>query len=173
MNSIKVGSDERGPYAKVGAGVSYLMLMNELKKDCQYAMNNLPSLTTLNMVGNMVTSSHGSNVNCQTLANKILEFKMVMADGSVKQMKKGIDQGFSMLLINYGLIGIITEITIELQPAFMVQKCIFNNLNWDVLFAEGNLKKICFDQDYLTFFTNWKERSMYQVWSSRQFRLDH
>ena len=76
----------------------------------------------------MITATHGGSHKYSILADRVLAFDMVMADGSLKTIKKGVTPNFSNYLMNFGAIGVITSMTMLLVPTFNVQKSIFADL---------------------------------------------
>mmetsp|Transcript_9651 Transcript_9651/g.16213 ORF Transcript_9651/g.16213 Transcript_9651/m.16213 type:complete len:115 (-) Transcript_9651:969-1313(-) len=103
------GEEKKGPQPIVtfGAGHTYSQLINVVDRE-GYAIENLPSLPHINVVGSMLTITHGSGHNHQILAALIVEFDMVMADGTLKTFKKGETPFFDHYLLHYGGIGIVT-----------------------------------------------------------------
>ena len=96
-----------GLSVKFGAGMTYSNLIKEV--DAQgLAIENLPSLPHINVVGGMITATHGSGINHRILANMVTEFDIVLADGTLKTFSKKETPNFSSYLINFGSIGVIT-----------------------------------------------------------------
>lgn len=164
-----VGEDQRGPYAKFGAGVTYSTLMKAIAEHGAYAIENLPSLPHINVVGSMLTGTHGSGHKYCVLADKVLEMDVVLADGRLVTLKKGEDGDFDHFLMNWGVLGIVTSMTMGLVPHFNVMKGIYNDLKWDVLFNKDTFNEVMRKQDFLSFFISWKERHMDSVWVGRKF----
>ena len=98
------------------------------------AIENLPSLPHINVVGSMITATHGSGHKYQIFANNILDFDIVFADGTLKTLSRENTPHFGNYLLNFGGLGVITSMTMRLVPTFMVSKSIYQNLQWDVLF---------------------------------------
>ena len=70
----------------------------------------------------------------------VTEFDLVLADGSLKTFCKETTPNFSKYLINFGSIGVITSMKIQLVPKFNIHKAIYTDLWWDQL--ENNLEEI-------------------------------
>jgi len=81
--------------------------------------------------------------------------EMVKADGTFHVLTKESTPNFSDFLINFGALGVVTSMTIRLEPKFFVHKEIYENLTFDALFA--NLDDIMKNPsiDYLSLFTTW------------------
>ena len=106
------------------------------------AIENLPSLPHINVVGSMITGTHGSGHKYQILTNNVLAFDIVFPDGTLKTLTKDGTPHFENYLYNFGGLGVITSMTMRLVPSFMVSKSIYHNLQWDVLFDPDNFDTI-------------------------------
>ena len=84
----------------------------------------MPSLPHINVVGSMITATHGSGYNYQILASRICEFDIVFADGTIETISKEMGK-FGNYLLNFGSIGIIVSMTMLLVPKFSVMKSIY------------------------------------------------
>jgi xylitol oxidase len=55
---------------KIGAGVTYSMLLEKLREE-KLAITNVPSLPHLNVVGSLITGSHGGAAGLPELATLV------------------------------------------------------------------------------------------------------
>ena len=117
----------------------------------------------------MITTTHGSGHKYKILTSRITEFDLVLADGSLKTLNALTTPNFGHYLVNFGGLGVITSMTIVLVEKFMVNKSIYQDLQWDTLFKKENFDKIMHNQDFLSFFTNWRERKMTSVWVGKKY----
>jgi hypothetical protein len=120
----------------------------------------------------MITGTHGSGHKYKILASRITEFDLVLPNGSLKTLNALTTPNFGHYVFNFGGLGVITSMTIALVPKFMVNKSIYENLHWDVLFNKKNYDDIMHRQDFLSLFTDWKERKMTSVWVGKKFMLN-
>ena len=60
---------------------------------------------------------------------------MVFADGTLKTLNRENCKDFDSYLINFGGLGVVTAMAIKVEPKFMVFKSIYQDLEWDTLFA--------------------------------------
>ena len=169
LDQVWIGEDERGPIAKFGAGVTYTILMKAIVAHGAYACENLPSLPHINIVGSMLTATHGSGHKYCVLADKVLEMDVVLADGKLVTLRKGEDPDFEHFLMSWGVLGIVTCMTMSLVPRFNVMKGLYNDLKWDVLFNTQTFNEVMRKQDFLSFFISWKDRHMDSVWVGRKY----
>ena len=63
-----------------GAGVTYTQLINGLKAE-KLALANLPSLPHLNVVGSVVTGTHGSGESKSAIATYVTALAYIDANG--------------------------------------------------------------------------------------------
>ena len=136
------------------------------------AIENLPSLPHINVVGSMITATHGSGHLHSILADRIISMDIIFPDGTLQTFTKNRTPHFKHYLINLGGLGIITSMTIKLVDKFMVNKSIYLDLPWDTLFQKENLDQIMHRQEYLSFFTKWKSRKMDSVWIGKRYMPD-
>jgi len=91
-----------------GAGSTYtdlILAVDEAGK----ALPNVPSLPHLNVIGSMVTSSHGSGINEPIMADHATSFNIVLADGTLLSLNKKDNQHlFYYYLMGLGGVGVIT-----------------------------------------------------------------
>ena len=82
-----------------------------------WALPNLGSLPHISVAGACATGTHGSgNGNrCQAAAVRAVEF--VRADGELVTIASG-DDGFGGAALNLGALGIVTRITLAIEPAY-------------------------------------------------------
>ena len=88
----------------------------------------MPSLPHINVVGSMITTTHGSGHKYNILTLRITEFDLVLADGLLKTLNAMTNSNFGYYLVNLNGLGVITSITIVLVEKFMVNKSIYQNL---------------------------------------------
>lgn len=86
----------------------------------------------------MMTGTHGSGY--QVLANRILAFDVVLADGRLKTFSLEDTPGFKHHILTFGGLGIITSMTMRIVENFKVRKSKFTDLPWDTCFE--NFDKI-------------------------------
>eukprot|EP00356_Strombidium_inclinatum_P002639 CAMPEP_0170478806 /NCGR_PEP_ID=MMETSP0208-20121228/260_1 /TAXON_ID=197538 /ORGANISM="Strombidium inclinatum, Strain S3" /LENGTH=172 /DNA_ID=CAMNT_0010751121 /DNA_START=90 /DNA_END=608 /DNA_ORIENTATION=+ len=112
------------PTIKMQPGLTFSKLI-EVVDSHGLAIENLPSLPHLNVVGSLLTATHGSGHKFKILVDNIEEFEMMFANGQVKSFQKGKSPYFKHYLLTFGGIGIITSVTLRLEEGFNVSKSIF------------------------------------------------
>ena len=159
----------------IGAGVTYSTLLEELKKH-KVAIENVPSLPHLNVIGSLVTGTHGGGASKPEIAENILEMEIVDYNGNVKTLKKNNINGekdrlFDSTVHSFGLLGAITEVKLRISPEYGIRKCIYENLSWDVVNNKELFDEMLASKDFISFFTTWENPEMTSVWTSEI--IDH
>lgn len=89
-----------------GAGTTYSELIKSVAAKGK-ALPNLPSLPHINVVGSMMTATHGSGYHEPIMTAHVLSIDVVFADGTTKTINK-TDPDFFLYIINFGSVCIIT-----------------------------------------------------------------
>jgi xylitol oxidase len=150
----------------VGAGVTYSQLAPYL--DGQgYALHNLASLPQISVAGAIATATHGSGDKNGNLATAVSALEVVTADGSVVILSRERDgDRFRGAAVNLGAIGVVTKVTLDVQPAFQVAQVVYENLSMDQL--ERHLDEIFASGYSVSLFTDWQNHRIGQVWVKRR-----
>lgn len=168
---ISVDADKPVGYQTVtfGAGNTYTQLINALK-DAKLALPNLPSLPHLNVVGSVITGTHGSGANKASMATYVSEIAFVDPNGNARRLtRKDGGLEFKRYLHSFGTLGIIYEMTMDVRPEFGVTKCIYKDVPWSqFLHKKKEFKKLNEDFEFLSYFTNWQEEKMNSIWVGRE-----
>jgi xylitol oxidase len=142
--------------AKYGAFVSYL-------HEEGYALPNLASLPHITVVGACATATHGSGVKNGNLSTAVSALEFVNAAGDVVNLSRESDgDQFYGAVVNLGALGVITKISLDLQPAFEMQQVVYRNLPMQVL--KENFNEIQSRGYSVSLFTTWSNRNINEVW---------
>jgi xylitol oxidase len=154
--------DANAKTVTVGSGVRYGTLAPYIDQQ-GYALHNLASLPHITAVGACATATHGSGVKNGNLSTAVSGMEIVTADGQVLQLSKAKDgDNFLGSVVNLGALGVVTRITLNVQPTYQVRQVVYENLSFDQL--EHNLDTI-FSAGYsVSLFTNWQDHRASQVW---------
>lgn len=160
--------DAKARTVTVGAGVTYGQLAPYI--DARgYAVHNLASLPHVSVVGATATATHGSGSHNGNLSTAVSAIEIVTADGKLRTLSRAKDgDQFLGSVVHLGALGIITRITLDVQPTFEVAQAVYENLSMSQL--EKHLDEIFLSGYSVSLFTDWQRHNVAQVWIKR--RLD-
>jgi xylitol oxidase len=151
----------------VEAGIRYGELSSALH-DHGLALPNLASLPHISVGGAIATGTHGSGAGNHSLAAGVSTLDLVTADGSVRQLRRG-DPDFDGAVVSLGALGLVTQASLDVVPAFEVRQYVFEELPWSS--AETDLEAILAGGYSVSLFTTWAEPAIGQVWLKTKERL--
>lgn len=160
MKSIDL--DAAAKTVKVSAGVRYGDLAPVIDAK-GFALHNLASLPHISVAGAIATATHGSGLHNGNLATAVSGIEFVAADGQVVQLSREKDpdklKGAS---VHLGALGVLTRVTLDLQPTYQVAQTVYLDLPFSVL--EHHLQDV-FGAGYsVSLFTDWQKGRATQVW---------
>ena len=146
----------------VGAGVTYGKLAPWL--DAQgFAVHNLASLPHVSVIGACATATHGSGSSNGNLSTAVSALEMVTADGKVVNLSRAKDgDHFLGSVVALGALGVVTKVTLDIQPTFQMTQVVYESLSFDQL--EHNLDTIFHSGYSVSLFTDWQNHRATQVW---------
>lgn len=158
---IVVAPDRRR--VTVGGGVRYGELAREL--DAQgLALANLASLPHISVAGCIATATHGSGVDNRNLAAAVRALEIVTADGEVVAVSRDSHpDSFDGLVVGLGAFGVVTRVTVEVEPAFSVRQAVYLDLPAEGPDADA-LDAVLGCAYSVSFFTRWQGPRFEQVW---------
>jgi xylitol oxidase len=142
-----------------GAGLRYGDLAIALAGE-GLALANLASLPHISVAGAVATATHGSGDNNGNLATSVAALQIVAADGEILAAVRG-DTDFDGLVVGLGAFGVVTRITLDVEPAYDVRQRVFEGLAWDALFE--HFDAITSSGYSVSLVTRWSETVEY-VW---------
>ena len=145
----------------VDAGATYAELCPFLHGH-GFALPNLASVTHLSITGACSTAAHGSGDRNGCLATAVSALHLVTATGSLVHLSRSTHgDTFPGVVVGLGALGIITRITLDVQPAFTVRQVVYENLPLSQLTA--HFDAIMSAGYSVSLFTDWQEQRAYQV----------
>jgi xylitol oxidase len=162
----QIDIDEKARTVKVGAGVRYGQLAPVI--DARgFALHNLASLPHISVAGAISTATHGSGIHNGNLATAVRGLEVVTANGDLVQLSRDKDgDRFTGAVVGLGCIGVITRVTLDLQPTYQVSQTVYQNLSFSEL--EHNLDNIFGSGYSVSLFTDWQNHQATQVWIKRR-----
>lgn len=153
----EVDSDRR--QVRVSGGARYGDLATYLHQR-GLALHNLASLPHISVAGACATATHGSGDRSGNLATAVAAFDLVTAEGDLVELSEPGE--VSAAVVGLGALGVVTALTLDVQPAYDVRQYVFENLPLASLDA-------CFDAvfaaaDSVSLFTYLRGDVIDQVW---------
>ncbi len=161
MNKV-VSLDANAKTVTIEGGMNYGQLCPYLN-DHGFALHNLASLPHISVAGACTTATHGSGVKKGNLATAVAALEIVTADGNIVHLSKEKDgEKFYAAVVGLGALGVITKVTLNLQPAFQVRQYVYEKLpiaqlkqNFDAIVSAGYS---------VSLFTDWQTETINEVW---------
>lgn len=113
-----VSIDHQHQLVKVKAGTT-LAVLNELLHAEGLALPNLGDIAYQTVAGSISTSTHGTGVNLTGLAGQVRGFTLVNGEGDVIECSpEQNSEIFDLGRVSVGALGVITDYTLQVVPAF-------------------------------------------------------
>jgi xylitol oxidase len=158
--------DTKAKTVTVGAGVTYGQLAPYIDSR-GFAVHNLASLPHISVVGACATATHGSGNKNGNLSTAVRAMEIVTASGDVLTFsREKLGDKFPGTVVGLGALGVITKLTLEVQPAFQMAQMVYENLSFSQL--ERHLDDIFASGYSVSIFTDWQNRRATQVWIKRR-----
>ncbi|MEU6404817.1 D-arabinono-1,4-lactone oxidase [Streptomyces sp. NPDC046985] len=159
---IEADVDTAARTVRVGGGVRYAELARRVHAH-GLALPNMASLPHISVAGSVATGTHGSGVSNPPLAAAVREVELITADGAVERIGRG-DPRFGGAVTSLGALGVVSALTLELEPAFEVEQHLFTELPLDGL----DFEKVAAMAYSVSLFTDWRDPGFRQVWLKRR-----
>lgn len=168
IGPIKINEEESS--VTVGAGTKYGDFAPELHAR-GYALHNLASLPHISVAGACATATHGSGIKNGNLASNVSAIELVTGTGDIVNLnrRENPDQ-FYGAVVGLGALGIVTNVTLDVQRTFNVRQDVFQNLPLESL--KDNFKAILSAGYSVSLFTDWQDQLISQVWIKRRMDKD-
>lgn len=106
----------------VSAGTRYADLAAELHRQ-GFALGNLASLPHISVAGSCATGTHGSGDGQPCLSAAVRGIELVGPDGQVQWLRRDSDpEVFPGAVVALGALGVVTRLTLEIEPSFRVSQ---------------------------------------------------
>jgi alditol oxidase len=154
--------DDKARTVTVEAGMSYGQLCPDLDSK-GFALHNLASLPHISIAGACSTATHGSGDKNGNLSTAVSALELVTASGDVVRLSRRDDgDTFRGAVVGLGALGVITKVTLNVQPTFQMRQYVYENLpmkQWTDNFEaiESSAYSVCL-------FTDWQGQKFSEVW---------
>ena len=146
---IEIDPDEAS--VRVSAGTTYGQLAETLHSQ-GWALGSMASLPHITVAGAVATGTHGSGDRVGSLASAVRTVELVGPDGQLRTVSRG-DPDFEGYVVSLGALGIVTHLTLAIEPTFDVRQDVFLGLSWENLVE--HLDTIQASTYSVSVFTDW------------------
>ena len=168
MNKV-VSLDKTANTVTIEAGMKYGELAPYLHQN-GYALHNLASLPHITVAGSCATGTHGSGVHNGNLSTGIVAIEFVNAAGEIVNLSKKDGELFQGAVVGLGALGVVTKMTLDLQPTFNMKQYVYRNLPMAEL--EKNFDAIVSSGYSVSLFTDWRNKNINEVWVKSKVTAD-
>lgn len=160
LGAMPGGLEFEGPTVTVPAGARYGEFVAELDA-AGWALHNLASLPHISVAGAIATGTHGSGDRNGTLSSAVAGLELVLHDGSVHRARRG-DPDFEGMVVALGALGVVTRVTLDIQPSFRVRQDVYEGLTWETALREFD--QLMGSAYSVSVFTRWTGGEVGSVW---------
>ena len=131
------------------------------------ALHNMASLPHISVGGAVATATHGSGMKNGNLATAVVGLELVAADGSVHTLTRAQDgDRFAGAVVGLGALGIVTHLTLSVQPRFEMTQVVYQDLAFSEL--EHHFAEIMGAAYSVSIFTDWQNGRGSELWLKRR-----
>jgi alditol oxidase len=163
--------DSANKTVTVDAGITYGKLAPILDSK-GFALHNLASLPHISVAGSCSTGTHGSGEKNGNLSTAVSGLQFITASGDTMQLSRAKDgDTFDGAVVGLGALGVITRITLDVQPKFAMRQYVYENLPLDQL--KNHFDAIESAAYSVSLFTNWQYKRFSEVWLKTRTEPSH
>jgi alditol oxidase len=157
-----ISFDPQARTVTVGAGVTYGKLSPYLHEK-GFALHNLASLPHISVAGACSTATHGSGEKNGNLSTAVAALEFVTASGDVLNLSRQKDgDTFLGAVVGLGALGVITKLTLDLRPTFLMRQYVYENLPLRQM--QDHFDAIEASAYSVSLFTDWQKQRISEVW---------
>ena len=157
-----LGLDREQQTVTIESGVRYGELAVSLNAE-GFALPNLASLPHISVAGAVATGTHGSGDGNGNLATSVVGMELVKANGEkVTLSRQTHGDDFDGMVVHLGALGVVTKLTLKIQPSFEIAQTAYTNLPVEALLA--HFDAITSAGYSVSLFTDWQSAFVNQVW---------
>ena len=157
-----VALDAEAHTVTVEAGMSYGQVCPYLHGK-GFALHNLASLPHISIAGACSTATHGSGEKNGNLSTAVSALEIVTASGEVVKLSRMRDgEAFRGAVVGLGALGVITKVTLDIQPTYMMRQYVYENLPLSAM--KDHFDAIESSAYSVSLFTDWQHQRINEVW---------
>jgi xylitol oxidase len=152
--------DQDAATVSFSAGTRYGDLARVLRP-AGWALHNLASLPHISVAGAIATATHGSGIALGNLSTAVVGLEILRADGELVALDRS-SADFAGAVVALGALGVVTRLTLAIEPTFDVAQTVFLGLDWDTV--SQRFDEIMGAAYSVSLFTDWSAAGVQQVW---------
>ena len=157
-----IAFDSQARTVTVAASVTYGKLCPYLHAK-GFALHNLASLPHISVAGACSTATHGSGEKNGNLATAVSALEFVTAAGDAVKLSREKDgETFLGSVVGLGALGVITNVTLDVQPTFLMRQYVYENLPLRQM--QDHFDAIESSAYSVSLFTDWQKQRINEVW---------
>ncbi len=166
-----ISLDANARTVTVDAGITYGQLAPLLDTN-GFALHNLASLPHISVAGACTTATHGSGEKNGNLATAVSALEIVTASGDVVKLSRKEDPNFFQgAVVGLGSLGVITKITLDIQPTYQMRQYVYENLSFAAM--KDHFDAIQASAYSVSLFTDWQNHNFSEVWLKSRTEKGH
>ena len=166
-----VAMDAKAKTVTVESGISYGKLAPYLDSKA-FALHNLASLPHISIAGACSTATHGSGEKNGNLSSAVAALEFVNAAGEVVKLSREKDgETFHGAVVGLGALGVITKVTLDIQPTYTMKQWVYENLPLDQF--KQHFDAIEASAYSVSLFTDWQNKKFSEVWIKSRTERGH
>jgi xylitol oxidase len=143
--------DEDANTASFSPGLRYGDLATQLQAR-GWALHNLASLPHISVAGAVATGTHGSGDRNGNLSTAVAAIEFIDGTGELVRLSR-VDADFEGAVVALGALGIVTRITLDIEPTFDVRQDLYDDLPWDAVLT--HFDDVSSSAYSVSLFTDW------------------
>lgn len=159
--------DPKARSVTVSGAINYGRLATVLHS-AGLALPNMASLPHISVAGAVATGTHGSGVLNQGLAGAVSAVQYVLGSVELMSLTRG-DEGFDGAVVALGVLGIVSAVTLDLEPTFDIRQDVFEDLPWSAV--DAHLIEIAGAAYSVSLFTDLQGETVNQVWCKSRIEV--
>jgi alditol oxidase len=121
----------------------------------------MASLPHISVAGAIATGTHGSGDKSGSLAAAVAALELVTATGDLVRIRRG-DAGFDGVVVGLGVFGVVTRVSVDIEPSFNIRQDAFSGLPWATLLADFD--QIMSAATSVSLITLWSKETVDRLW---------
>ncbi|GIG29664.1 D-arabinono-1,4-lactone oxidase [Cellulomonas marina] len=134
-----------------------------------WALATMASLPHITVAGSTATATHGSGDGVQNLSAAVAGLELVDGTGERRTLTRA-DADLAGAVVHLGAIGVVTALTLDVEPTYDVAQEVATGLPWDLVLADYDA--VTATADSVSLFTDWSGDAVGQLWRKRRVRAD-